>query len=220
MAGFESDIIRVSTGKLNTVNDTFIGGAPAGSIGLSVANQVSQYSGQLGKRLEITAEAISTMYSSTVGTLYAGWYRYVRCRLTDDSSPAHAPGKLWFWDTTLTAWQTLYQVTSDENLSSSANALMRAGVCIGAPTNGNYIFMQDAGMVFIRFRSVLTASGAIGSPVYATAAGDLGTDQGTADVLTTDSTAAANARYLGVAVTAPTGGSLTAVILEPRNVIG
>lgn len=221
MAGFESDIIRVSTGKLNTVNDTFIGGAPAGSIGLSTANQVSQYSSQLGKRIQLTSEEISTMFSSTVGTLYAGWYRYVRFRTGDDASPVHAPGKIVYWDTTLTNWQTLYQVTFDVNLSSATlNGVLRAGVCIGAPTNGNYGFIQDAGLVNIRFRSVLTVAGVIGSASYEAGTADTGNDQGTADVLTTDSTSIANQRYLGVATVAPTGGSLTPVILEPRNVIG
>ncbi len=221
MAGVESDVIRISTGKLNTVNDSVIGGAPMGSIGLSTANQVSAYKGQLGKKVQFTADEIATLFDSTVGTLYGGWFRYVRFRTGDDASPVHAPGKLVYWDTTLTNWQTLYQVTFDTDLSSpTLKGVMVAGVCIGAPTNGNYGFIQVSGMVNIRFRSVLTVAGVVGSAVYEAGAADTGNDQGTADVLTTDSTSIANQRYLGQAVTAPTGGSLTPVIMYEKNPIG
>jgi len=208
---WESPIIRVTTGLLNTVNDTIIGGGSSGASGSS------KFSGQLGKHLFVGPDQIGQMYNSSVGTLYGGRYRYVRFRLTDDASPVHAPGKIVFWDTTLTNWQTLYQVTYDENLSSVANAVMIAGVTINVSTNGRYGFIQDLGMVPVRFRSVLTAAGAIGSQVYAAGAGDTGLDQGTADVLTTDSTSVANARYLGQAVTAPAASALATVLLDFRN---
>jgi len=220
MAAWESDIIRVSTGKLNTVNDTYIGGAPAGSIGLSAANMVSLYAGQLGKALWLGPDQISTMFDSSVGTLYGGRYRYVRMRDGDVDSPAVGVGQILFWDTTVTAWQSAYQVTRDENLSSVDNAVMIAGIYLGGFTGGNYGFIQDLGMVPVRFRSVLTTAGAIGSRVYAAGTGDTGSDQGTADVLTTDSTSLANARFLGNAVTAPAGGALANVILRYDNILG
>ena len=204
---WESPIIRVSTGLLNTVNDTVIGGSA--SIGSR-----SRYAGQLGKHLFVSPEQIGTMYSAAVGTLYAGRYRYVRIRDEDDSSPALGVGKLLFWDTTLTNWQNFYQVTRDENLSSADNAVMIAGVYVGGPSNGNYGFICDGGLVNIRFRAVLTTAGAIGSRVYAAGAGDTGADQGTADVLTTDSTSLANARYLGRAIAAPSGGGLSLVAMD------
>ena len=62
-------------------------------------------------------------------------------------------------------------------------------------------------------------AGAIGSRAYAAGAGDLGGDQGTADVLTTDSTSLANARYLGNAVTAPAASTLSPVLLGFHNII-
>lgn len=203
---WSSQIIRVSTGKLNTVNDTVIGGE-------SGITGVSKFAGQLGKHLTVGSEQIAQMFSSTIGTLYAGRYRYVRRRSTDDASPSLSAGKIAFWDTTVSNWQTAYQVTTDENLSSSANAVMRAGIFINNISPGNYGFIQDLGEVAIRFRAVLTAAGAIGSPVYAAAAGDTGTDQGTADVLTTDSTSVANERFMGFAVEAPAGGGLKLVLL-------
>ena len=208
-----SQIVRITTGRLNTVNDTFIGGE--GKIG-----SISRFAGQLGKCVWFAPDQITGMFDSSVGTLYGGRYRYVRMRDGDDDSPAVGVGQLLFWDTTLTNWQTLYQVTRDENLSSVDNAVMIAGIYLGGFTGGKYGFIQDLGMVPVRFRSVLTTAGAIGSRAYAAGAGDLGTDQGTADVLTTDSTSLANARYLGNAVTAPSGGSLTPVLLGHHNILG
>ena len=174
---------------------------------------IGEGAGQLGKHLTVGNEFVAGLTNTTVGTLYGGRYRYVRRRSTDDASPSLGPGKIAFWDTTLTNWQDFFQVTTDENLSSSANAVMRAGIFIGNITPGNYGFIQDLGEVYVRFRSVLTTAGAIGSPVYAAAAGDVGLDQGTLDVLTTDSTSVANERFMGYAVEAPTGGGLLRVLL-------
>ena len=203
-----SPIIRISSGLLNTVNDTVIAGQA--SIGSR-----SRFAGQLGKCLWVSQDQITQLHSPTIGALFGGRFHYVRLRATDDASPVLGIGKILFWDTTLTAWQTLFQVTRDENLSSADNAVMIAGIYIGSPTvNGNYGFIQNAGICRVRFRSVLTAAGAIGSRVYAAGAGDAGADQGTADVLTTDSTSLANARYLGRAVTAPSGGGISQVMLD------
>ena len=203
---WESPIIRVSTGYLNTVSDLVIGGEA--SIGSR-----SRYQGQLGKHLFVDATQIATLFNATVGTLYGGRYRYVRRRSTDDASPAVAPGKIAFWDTVVTAWQTKFQVTTDADLSSASNAMMRAGIFIGNIEPGEYGFICDMGLCNVRFRSVLTAAGAIGGPAYAADVGDTGDDQGTADALTTDSTALANARFLGWQVAAASGGGLSLVAL-------
>lgn len=213
MSAWDSPIIRISTGALNTVNDALIGGVSGNAAG------ISKYAGQLGKTLWVPPEQITLIHDSTVGTLYGGRYRYVRMREDDDDSPALSVGSIVFWDTTLTNWQTLYQVTRDENLSSADNAVMIAGIYLGGFEPGNYGFIQDLGMVPVRFRSVLTAAGAIGSRVYAAGTGDTGSDQGSADVLTTDSTSLANARYLGNAVTAPAGGGTSAVLLGFHNIL-
>lgn len=212
MSVWESPIIRISR-LLNTTNDTYIGGNSSGAGGSS------RYQGQLGNCVWFGPSQIAQMFDSSISTLYPGRYRYVRMRDGDDDSPAITPGKLVFWDTTLTGWQTKYQVTRDENLSSVANAIMTAGVYIGGITGGKYGFICDVGMVNVRFRTVLTASGAIGSAVYAAAAGDTGNDQGTADVLTTDSTSVASQRYLGNAITAPAAGALATIFLRFNNIL-
>lgn len=204
---WESPIIRVTSGRLNTVNDTYIGGQ------VSIGSR-SRYAGQLGKHLFVGSENIAQMADTTIGDLWAGRYRYVKMRAADDDSPALDIGQLLFWDTTATNWQTAFQVTRDENLSSTDNAVMIAGVYIGGFEPGNYGFICDLGLVDVVYRSVLTAAGAPGSRVYAAGTGDTGSDQGTCDVLTTDSTSLANARYLGVADETPVAGAKRRILLN------
>ncbi len=70
----------------------------------------------------------------------------------------------------------------------------------------------------------LTAAGAVGSPVYAAGAGD-GADEGLADVIASadpvdfSDAGLMQQRFLGNAVTAPTNGSLTSVILRFQNLL-
>jgi len=105
-------------------------------------------------------------------------------------------------------------------ISTAAGATMGATTLyLGGFIGGNYGFIQDLGMVPVKFRSVLTTAGAIGSRAYAAGTGDVGSDQGTADVLTSDATSLDNARYLGNAVSAPSGDSLTPVLLGFHNII-
>ena len=208
---WESPIIRVTTGRLNTVNDTVAGGVE--SIGSR-----AKFAGQLGKHLWLAPEQIDGMFDAAIGTLYGGRFRYVRMRAGDADSPVTAVGQILFWDTTLTNWQTLYQVTREADLSSVDNAIMIAGVYLGGFLGGNYGFIQDLGMVPVLFRAVLTAAGAIGSRVYV--ADDAGADEGLGDVLTTDSLSVTNARYLGPAVTAPVATELDAVLLNFNNALG
>jgi hypothetical protein len=217
MSGSASGVIRVSTGYLNTVNDETIANAPAGYPGNTTE---SLYAGQLGKYEWYSPDQIAQMFKASVGTVYAGRFRYVRMRSTDIDSPALAIGSILFWDTTVTDWQNAYQVTRDENLSSEDNAVMIAGIYLGGFEAGNYGFIQDRGNARVRMRAVLTVAGAIGSRVYAAATGDTGSDQGAADTLTTDSTSLANSRYLGPAITAPAGGALATVNLQHNLILG
>lgn len=208
---WESPIIRVTTGRLNTVNDNVIGGSE------SIGGR-SRFAGQLGKHLWVGPDSIDNMHDASVGALFGGRFRYVRMRAADADSPVTAVGQILFWDTTLTNWQTRYQVTREADLSSADNAIMIAGVYIGGFDTDNYGFIQDLGMVPILFRAVLTAAGAIGSRVYV--ADSVGADEGLGDVLTTDSLSVTNARYLGPAVTAPVATELDAVLLNFTNALG
>lgn len=204
---WSSQIIIVTTGQLNTVSDTVIGGSA------SIGNR-SRFGGQLGKHLFVSQDQIAGMTNTSVGDLWGGRFRYVKRRAADDDSPAMTPGRLAFWDTTVTGWQSAYQVTADENLGGQANATLRAGVFIGNIQPGEYGFIQDLGIVDARFRTVITGTPALGSPIYAAAAGDTGFDQGTFDVLTTDSTALANERFIGWALELPVAAALRQVSLS------
>ena len=213
----QSPIIRMSgAGTINQVNDTVIGGVPTGS-----DDTASAVAGQLGKTIWLDPSQI--IFQATVGTLFGGRYRYVRYRAAD--TPAPVVGQIAFWDTTLTNWETLYQVTREEDLSSVDNAVTPAGVFISIPTAGRYCFIQDMGMVPMLFRAVLTSAGAVGSRVYAAGAGD-GADEGLADVLSSGAAvtfadaALLEARYMGIAVTAPVATELDNVVLQFKNVIG
>lgn len=205
----ESLIQRIGAGAINAGSgDTYIGHS-GGMLGPAR----SHFAGQLGQSISLPADQI--LYSSTIGTLYGGTFRYVRLRSTDS---APAIGQIAFWDTTLTSWQTGFQVTTSEALSSVDNAIMIAGIFINVITPGNYWFIQTAGMVPVKFRAVLTDAGAIGSACFAAGVG-AGASNACADVLS-DANAVAFSdasllmrRYLGKAVVAPTGGALSAVLL-------
>ncbi len=208
---WESPIIRVTTGRLNTVNDNVAGGVE------SIGGR-GRFTGQLGKHLWVGPDSIDNMHDSAIGTLYGGRYRYVRMRGADADSPVTAVGQVLFWDTTLTAWERRYQVTREADLSSADNAVMIAGVYLGGFDSDNYGFIQDLGMVPVLFAGVLTDAAGIGSRVYV--ADTTGIDQGLGDVRTADATSLLNAQYLGVAVTLPVIDTLHAVLLDFHNALG
>src|SRR5690348_14188593 len=90
MLAWESPIIRVSTGLLNTVNDTVVGGQASGMVGTAR----SKFGGQLGKMLAVSQSQIGQMYSSAIGTLYSGVYQYVKFN-SGDTAPVI--GQSCFW---------------------------------------------------------------------------------------------------------------------------
>ncbi len=212
MSAWDSPIIRVSTGRLSTVNGALIGGVSGNAAGFS------KYAGQLGKTVWFNTDQMPSMFDSTVGTLYMGRYRYVRMRDGDDDSPAVAIGQILYWDTVVANWESAYQVTRDSNLSSVDEGVMIAGIYLGTLTGGNYGFIQDLGEASVLFRASLTVAGAIGSRVYDAGAG-AGVDEGLADVLTADATSLINAHYLGAAVNAPVAATLSRVLLNFNNAV-
>ena len=216
MSAWDSPIMRISTGLLNTVNDETIGNQP----GLDGRSKVA---GMLGQTLWVSPDQIGLMHSTAIGVLYGGRYRYVRLRAAD--AVAVAVGQIAFWDTTVTDWTKAFQVTREEDLSSVDNAIFIAGIFISIPTPGRYCFIQDVGIVPVKFRGALTSAGAVGSRVFAAAAGD-GADEGFADVLssavptTFGDVSLMLPRYLGNAVTAPVATELDLVSLGFHNVLG
>lgn len=158
MSAWDSPIIRVSTGQLNSVDDALIGGVSGGSGGFS------KYAGQLGKRLVVDQSQIGLLSDAAVGTLYGGVYQYVR--LSEDAD-APVVGEVAFWD--LTEPYGAYQVTDDPSQGATDGTTL-AGVFINAITPGNYGFVQVLGVASVLYTNPVTASG-IGNPVVVVASG-------------------------------------------------
>ncbi len=198
-------IIRVTTGLLNTVNDSLPGQVVSSGTG------ASKYQGQLGQRIELGPDLVK--FDSTIGTLLGGEYQYVRFASGMTATPAR--GLLAFWDTSVA--EDLYQVTMDEGgLTQGAN--LNAGVVLNVVTKGNYGFIQVQGRASVKFRAVLTGTAATGVPVFAAGAG-AGADVATADVLGTGAnptftqTVSQEARFLGIAEAIPVAGGISIVQL-------
>ncbi len=207
----QSQILQVSSGYINSVNDPVVG-MPAVPAGLGN----SKFAGQLGKWAVFDDSTVRyTTGGSNLAAVYGGAFQYVRLSA---SAAVPIPGQILFWDTLANAADNLYQVTTAESGSTDA-AMLRAGICLTPSlTVGNYTFIQTWGPCYVRFRAVLTAAGAAGSRVYAAAAG--GADLGFADVVDSGSAAAISdvskmeGRWLGVAHEAPVGATLKRVYLE------
>ena len=167
MGAWESPIIIVSTGLLNTVNDTVVGGTASGASGSA------KFGGQLGKSLYVSDEQIAQMYSSTVGTLYAGVYQYVQFKAADT---VPVLGQAAFWASGTTAQS--YTVSTASN-GGATNTPRPAGVFISVPTAGNYCFIQTWGIVTVKYKNGLTVAAATGLPVIANSDGTFDTNAGT-----------------------------------------
>jgi hypothetical protein len=215
----DSLIMRLSAGSLNAgAGDESIGQTPA-----PLGPGVSKFQGQLGRTIWIPPDQL--IYTASIGTLYGGWFRYVKLRAAD--AAIAAIGQIAFADITVANWTKAYQVTQDEDLSASGIAgKFVAGIFINKLKYGNYWLIQIGGVVPVQFRATLSETGIVGSAVYAASA-DPGigvADNALADVLTPNTapslfsdTALMQQRYLGTAVAAPTSGGLTAVALAIQD---
>lgn len=164
-----SQIIRVSTGQLNTVNDTVVGGQEntgmAGTVG-------SKFAGQLGKILLVTSEQIAQLTDTDTGTLYGGAYQYVQ--LASGDSPTTGIGHGVFWQGTPSS----FIVSTDSN-GGFTNTPTVAGIYIGGMEPGNYGFIQIAGIATVHYKSALTVAAATGLPVIINSLGQADTNAGT-----------------------------------------
>lgn len=207
--GWNTSVIRVSTGTLNTVNDTYIGGAPAGYIGGTAP--YSQYAGQLGKPLIVGQDQIAVLTNTTIGTLYTGVYQYVRLAA---ASAAPVIGQVAFWDNS--ADPGLFQVTDVEG-TTTTQGVAAAGIFINAITPGNYGFIQTEGIATVKYQGSLTGTPSIGVTVVVGPATSATGDGGFADVitaLTTTGGAPVLNRFLGWALALPVAGALGTVQLR------
>lgn len=202
----KSQILRIAGGSINTVNDAAIGQQVA-QYGIGG----SKFAGQLGK--EVWLDDTDLIYTSSIGTVYGGGFRYVRLAA---ASAVPVVGQIAFWSPVATA-DNLYQVTADETLSSTDSAVMMAGIFLyNAITAGNYTIIQTVGPTFVKFCAALTGAGAVGSRVFAAAKGgaDVGladTYDGLANPATMSDVSLLFGRFIGKARQAPTNGGLKLV---------
>ncbi len=203
---FNTSIVRISTGFINTVNDAVCGMSAAP---LGPGN--SKFAGQAGAGFWL--DDANIVYDSSVGTVYGGHFRYVQLAA---SASQPVIGQLVFAPVT-----PGYSVTTDEAISTDS-AMFRCGIVLSASwTPGNWSIIQDWGPAFVKFRAALTAAGAVGSRVFAAAAG--GADVGLADVIDSANPALFSdvslmmGRYIGTALQAPASGGLKLVNVNIAN---
>lgn len=113
----KSDVAFITTGKLNTVNDTYPGGG---------TDAPGLRQGQLGTELVLNAEQALAMSDTSVGTLYGGTYKYVKY-LSTQSGTSKKGGPMYWSD------PATFTVTADVPTSF----LGFAGVCLNVVTKGN-----------------------------------------------------------------------------------
>jgi len=215
MSHYDSPIVRLTTGYIDTINDTVVGGGGGGT----GAGGTAKTAGQLGQGFWMD-DSILQWSSATPG--YGGHFRYVRLAA---AATAVVRGQIVFWSTIATAANNLYQVTTLES-GSVDGAMFHAGIVLNAGwTPGNYGVIQDVGICYTQFRGTLTATGAIGSRVYAAAVG-AGVDNGFADVIDSanptlfSDVSKMQGRFLGIAADAPTSGGLKRVYINFNNLRG
>ena len=202
MMSWESPIIRVSTGLLNTVNDSVVGGQSNNGM---VGTVPSKFGGQLGKMVAFNQDQISTMFSSTIGTLYSGVYQYVQLA-TGVSAPAR--GQAAYWKAGTAVGDFIVSTASNGGNTTCPTA---AGVFISVPTVGNYCFIQVAGIATVKYKSGLTVTAATGQAIISLA-------DGTFDTITAAGSVVQN--FAGYAWTLPVTNDLALVqlaLLSPRG---
>lgn len=204
----QSQILRIPSGYLNSVNNAVVGEASPPPYG------PSPFQGQLGKWIDLDVDAVRALPAN--GVVLGGRFQSV---ILSSISAVPVVGQIAFRDTTVD--QSHYQVTADETLSSVDQSIFTQGIFLTPNiTPGYETIIQIPGpnsFCYVMMRAVLTDAGAIGSRIYAAAAG--GADTGFADVLD-DGTAATIAtvslmqgRFIGKAINLPVGGQLCLVQL-------
>lgn len=195
---WESPIVRIPSGYLNATDDLYPGGGTA----------QNKFGGQLGKQITIDSAQAAQLSKSSIGTLYAGTYQYVKLKA---GATAPVRGAAVFWDNAVAA--STFQVVQIES-STTLTAASMAGVVLNTVTAGNYFWIQTAGIATCKFVSSITGTAATGRPVFISIAGT--TSIGLFDVLD-DLVLSAGARFLerfvGWAVTVPVATELDQVQL-------
>jgi len=190
-------IHQLSGQYLNAINDALPGGNGSSGTGLP------QYAGQVGHELMLDHEQALKLSKTSVGTLYAGRYKYVQTRLA--STQTAGVGQVAYWYD-----QDDYIVTPDVSVGCVA------GIFINIITKGNYGYIQTRGLASVLFKaSVTKATPAVCDLVINVSDSSLGKGDVLADA--TNITSPLAAAILGTAWTAPVSGTITQVQLWARH---
>jgi hypothetical protein len=129
---------RVTTGKLNTVDDSAIGGASS-TTGVS-----GRAPGQLGQIIELSEVEAQKMDSA----LHGGKYQYVKFKA--GTTQSNAKGQLVAWDDI-----DDFVVTPDPTTAGLARI---AGVALNAVTKGQYGWIQVSGLATCKCKAAVTTT--------------------------------------------------------------
>jgi hypothetical protein len=195
-----AQIIRITTGFLNTVDDVVAGGPAASGTG------ANQYEGQLGKVLELDAIGAAARSDTSVATLYGGIYQYVRTKAGSTIAPARC---LIASRDVATAAFTDYVVTPD---LPTGNAFA-AGIYLSALTKGQFGFIQVAGIADVQGIASFAETPAVGDLVFLTTGAVMDNLAGATAVDPLEVQA-----ILGVAEQVPADGAITRVLLGLKPV--
>jgi hypothetical protein len=193
-----STILHLTTPQIDLINDAFIGSP------VSTGTGAQPYPGQLGGYLALS-ETEAALRSSSAIVLHKGIYQYVQTKAGSTAAPAI--GGLAFFATA--ADMNNYIVTPDVTATTIS---LFAGVYIGAPTKGNYCFIQVAGRASVKFRAAVTkVAPAIGDLVLVDA-----TPTNAGDVIldATTLTSPLAKTIVGVAVEAPASATVSTVLIN------
>src|SRR4030095_1307153 len=145
---FLNQNIRVTSGFLDTVNDSFPGGGSA-SPGQAPGCKGGKVSLGAGFPTDNVGVRFSSTFKTPLTTIPRGIFQYVETLSTDSLSPAQ--GLIAFWHD-----RANYIVkTSDTNIKD------RMGVYLGAPTKGNLCFVQcfdEGGVGYVKAGAAVTVA--------------------------------------------------------------
>ncbi len=185
---YNNQTIRVTSGKINTVDDAQPGGAHISGLGRAP--------GQLGQVFELGERAAQDMDSA----LHGGKYMYVKFKA--GTTQSNAKGQLVAWDDI-----DDFVVTPDP---TTANLSRVAGVALNAVTKGNYGFIQVSGLATVKCKAAVTTT-TDGTIAVAVSDTTINVDS------LADATATINGNvkaYVGNFAEAPANGALKLAVLN------
>lgn len=191
-------IIRLTARFLNDVDDAVIGQSVSGG---------QAYSGQLGAVVVLNADLAKKLSDTTVATLYAGVYQYVKFKA--GTTAANITGGPVYWDD-----PDNFVVTPDVPTGFPGFA----GVSLNAVTKGNYgfILVEGKGLVHALANTTKTTP-AIGDTVVLTATAGAADDLADATAYTGANLKKAVGQWIEAPADATPAGTYLAYIRAVRN---